>query len=142
MKPQYQAQETSFRVVGQSSSSNSPQTIQIIDAALRCLSKIEGGCLLLSTVSTQDQSQMTRNGSNPKSSFLWSSFHSSKKYCESCQGREAIKQPYPAATPMNHVNYQHGNMTKGSISGSHMSETMNSFLIGLKALTSGEKLCW
>lgn len=85
---------------------------------------------------------MTRTGSNPKASFFWSSFHSSKKYYASCQGREAIEQPYPAATPMNHVNYQHGNKAKGAISGTHMSETMNSFLTELKAHTTGEKLCW
>lgn len=47
------------------------------------------------------RTEMTQEGSDLRTSFLWSSFHSSKKYHASCQGREAIKQSYSVATPVN-----------------------------------------
>lgn len=51
------------------------------------------------------------NGSDPKASFLWSSFHCTRKSCASCQGRKAIKHSYSAATPMNHDKEQHSKLS-------------------------------
>lgn len=42
---------------------------------------------------------MIQAGSDMEASFLWSSFNGSRKYYASYQGREAIKQSYPATIP-------------------------------------------
>lgn len=40
--------------------------------------------------------------------FLESSVNGSRKFSARCQGNDSIKEPYPAVTPMNNDNYQHG----------------------------------
>lgn len=60
--------------------------------------------------------------SDLKASFLWSSFHGSKKYDATSQGREAIKLSYLVATPVNksddeHCEIQRGNKGHSPVSG-------------------------
>lgn len=59
---------------------------------------------------------MTQAGTDLKASFLWSCFHSFRKYF---QGREAIRVSQLAATPMNRSNYQH----KGAKSGNSQQQS-------------------
>lgn len=90
------------------------KTMMIANRALGYLSEVENGSLLLKThlrYRIDLRYRLIRAGSDQKASLLWSSFHGSRKYCESCQEKEAIKQFYPAATPGNHGNYQQGNIS-------------------------------
>lgn len=49
-------------------------------------------------------------GAGQKASLLWSSFHSTRKHYASFKEKEAIKQSYSDATPMNHDKDQPRNV--------------------------------
>lgn len=105
-----QARET-FQMVGQGSPRDSQNNTEYTCSPWLALQ--EEGALLLTTLNRifRTQASDDSNRSDLKASFLWSTFRCTRKSCASCQGRKAIKQSYPAATPMNHDKEQHSKLS-------------------------------
>lgn len=70
-----------------------PEAMYAIAEAFGCLSMVERKPLLLKTLNTSKSNLKIWAGSNLKASFLSFSFHSTRRRCARCQGREETDGP-------------------------------------------------
>lgn len=131
-KTQHQTLKTHFSMFGQGSPSDSQSSIYYKYIPWVSSRSWRWDPITENTAYLGHRTQMIWAVSDLKASFMWSSFHGSRKYYVSSQGREAIKLSYLVVTPVNKtmmsiVKY------KGAIRATHLSVATNSSLMGLKA---------